>query len=58
MQSVVYNSLGLESERDAAARRHFETEAEWKKLEVIAIDDQVQSLLEIVSIVGASLASR
>lgn len=58
MQSVVCNTLGLELERDAAARRYFETEAEWKKLEVMAIDDHVQSVLEVVSLVGASLASR
>jgi anaphase-promoting complex subunit 5 len=56
--SVVYHNLGSEAERDGAIKRHFTTEAELKRLEVIAVDEEVRDIWQIVSDVGASLASR
>lgn len=56
--SVVYHNMGSEAQRDEAAKRHFATEAEVKRLEVIAVDGEVRDIWQIVSDVGAALASR
>jgi anaphase-promoting complex subunit 5 len=56
--SVVYHNVGSEPERDDAVKRHFRTQAELKRLEVVAVDGEVRDIWQIVSDVGASLASR
>jgi anaphase-promoting complex subunit 5 len=56
--SVVYHNLGLEKQRDDAATRHMTTEEARKKVEVVAVDEQVKKIWEVVSQVGAALAAR
>jgi anaphase-promoting complex subunit 5 len=56
--SVVYHNLGLENERDEAAKRHFATEEERKRLEVVVVDDVIREIFDVVSLVGAALAGR
>ena len=56
--SVVYHNLGMETDRDEAAKRHFETEQERDKLEVIVVDEEVRDIWAVVSEVGAALAAR
>jgi anaphase-promoting complex subunit 5 len=56
--SVVYHNLGMETERDEAAKKHFNTKEERDKLEVIVVDNEVREIWEVVSEVGAALAAR
>jgi anaphase-promoting complex subunit 5 len=56
--SVVYHNLGMEKQRDGAAARHMTTDEDRKKLEVVVVDEQVNKIWEVVSQVGAALASR
>lgn len=56
--SVVYHNLGMEKQRDEAAERHLATDAERKKLEIVAVDDEITKIWEVVSLVGAALSVR
>jgi len=56
--SVVYHNLGMDSERDDAAKRHSETKEVREKLELRVVDDEVRDIWEMVSRVGAALAAR
>jgi len=56
--SVVYHNLGLENERDEAARRHYSTENERKRLSIRASDREVVAIWQVVAEVGAALSSR
>jgi anaphase-promoting complex subunit 5 len=56
--SVVYHNLGLEKQRDDAATRHMTTDEARKKVEAVAVDEQVKRIWEVVSQVGAALAAR
>ena len=56
--SVLYHNLGMEKQRDDAATRHMTTEEARKKVEVVAVDEQVKKIWEVVSQVGAALAAR
>ncbi|KAF7363413.1 ANAPC5 domain-containing protein [Mycena sanguinolenta] len=54
--SVVYHNLGLQAERDEAAKRHFATQEMRKDVEVS--DEGIAGVLEVVRMVGATLAHR
>ena len=54
--SVTYHNLGMTIERDAAAERHFKTQKEQAQAENTITDEEIASVLEIVSSVGAALA--
>ncbi|KDQ60855.1 hypothetical protein JAAARDRAFT_31853 [Jaapia argillacea MUCL 33604] len=56
--SVVYHNLGMLTERDEAVRRHFATEAERKRLEIISVDEEVWKVWKVVADVGAALSLR
>ena len=56
--SVVYHNMGLEKQRDEAAKRHSETDAHIRRLEAIVVDDEILDILDVVGIVGAALAGR
>jgi anaphase-promoting complex subunit 5 len=56
--SVIYHNLDLEKQRDEAAKRHMATNDAKKKIEIIATDDQVKNIWEVVLQVGAALAAR
>ncbi|KAJ7452459.1 hypothetical protein B0H11DRAFT_2073533 [Mycena galericulata] len=54
--SVVYHNLGLQMEREEAARRHFATQEMRRELEVSA--EGFTAVLEVVKMVGVALAGR
>jgi anaphase-promoting complex subunit 5 len=54
--SVVYHNLGLQAERDDAAKRHFATLEMRKQVEMS--DEGITGVLEVVRMVGATLAHR
>lgn len=56
--SVVYHNLDMTEERDAAAQRHQATEKLAEEVKVIVTEDWVTEVLDIVSDVGSTLASR
>lgn len=56
--SVLYHNLGLEKERDGAAKRHCETETNLRRLEAIVVDNEILQILDVVGMVGAVLAGR
>jgi anaphase-promoting complex subunit 5 len=56
--SVVYHNLGMEPERERAAKRHFDTKEERDKLEMTVVDDEVREIWDVVSEVGTALARR
>lgn len=56
--SVVYHNLGMKNERQDAAPRHSTTEEHLHQLEAIVSDDQILEIFELLTTVGAALASR
>jgi anaphase-promoting complex subunit 5 len=54
--SVVYHNLGLQTERDEAAKRHFATQEMRRGLEMS--DEGITGVLEVMRMVGAALAHR
>jgi anaphase-promoting complex subunit 5 len=56
--SVVYHNLGMSGERDAAARRHFETAEKYEKISGEGADKQIMDIFDLISDVGTGLASR
>ncbi|KAJ7470732.1 hypothetical protein FB451DRAFT_1254671 [Mycena latifolia] len=54
--SVVYHNLGLQVERDEAAKRHFATQELRRELEMSS--EGICEVLEIVRVAGAALAHR
>ncbi|TFK76479.1 hypothetical protein BDN72DRAFT_785411 [Pluteus cervinus] len=56
--SVVHNTLGMAKERDAAADRYSVTEKKMKALEMVAVDQEVEDILNVVAEIGAALAHR
>lgn len=56
--SVVYHNLNMISERDAAARRHHATMERRDKLAVTVVDEEVDTILDLVGKIGIALASR
>jgi anaphase-promoting complex subunit 5 len=56
--SVVYHNLGMKNERQDAATRHAWTEEHLRQLEAIVSDDQILEIFELLTTVGAALASR
>lgn len=56
--SVVYHNLGMEKQRDEAARRHIATDEERKFLENVAVDNDITKIWDVVSLVGAALSIR
>lgn len=56
--SVIYHNLGMEYERDEAAKRHFATEEMHRRLNAAMTDPEVAKVLEVVAQVGAALALR
>ncbi|KAK2466948.1 hypothetical protein APHAL10511_001206 [Amanita phalloides] len=56
--SVMYHNLGLNVERNQMAVKHAKTEAELRRLEEIAVDDELEQILDTVVSVGAALAMR
>ena len=55
--SIVYHNLGMEGERDDAIRKHTAAEEELMRLH-LTVDDEAQRVWDVVSDVGAALASR
>lgn len=55
---MLYHNLGLEKERDGAAKRHCETETNLRRLEAIVVDNEILQILDVVGMVGAVLAGR
>ncbi|KAF8628477.1 hypothetical protein AX15_003988 [Amanita polypyramis BW_CC] len=56
--SILYHNLGMSRERNQMAEWHAKTEAEIRRVEEIAVDDEVEQILGIVASIGAALASR
>ena len=56
--SVVYNTLNMKAERDAAVKRLGETEAKAKVVSGQAADAQMIEIINLVSEVGVGLAAR
>ncbi|KAJ6496647.1 hypothetical protein C8R47DRAFT_349617 [Mycena vitilis] len=54
--SVVYHNLGLQTERDEAAKRHFATQEMRRDVEISK--EGITGVLEVVRMVGAALAHR
>ncbi|KAJ7940672.1 hypothetical protein B0H13DRAFT_1939292 [Mycena leptocephala] len=54
--SVVYHNLGLQTDRDEAAKRHFATQEMRRGLEMS--DEGITGVLEVMRMVGAALAHR
>jgi anaphase-promoting complex subunit 5 len=54
--AVAYENLGQESERDQMVKKHFATEKERKRLEVQTRDQEVATIWQLVSDVGAALS--
>lgn len=55
---MLYHNLGLEKERDDAAKRHFETDANLQQQEAIVVDNEIRQILDVVGMVGGALAGR
>lgn len=56
--AVVYHNLGMIRERNEAAERHIETQAQQRKLEAVITEDEIQEIFKVISLVGAALAGR
>ncbi|KAK7465863.1 hypothetical protein VKT23_005834 [Stygiomarasmius scandens] len=56
--SVVYDNMGMEAERNDAAKRHVQTQEQLHKLETVVVDDDTEKILETVSRIGMLLACR
>lgn len=56
--SIVYHNLDMEDERDAAAKRHAETDELQQSLEKIVTDQETLEIFDLVATVGCALASR
>lgn len=56
--STVYNTRGMEKERDDAARRHLATGEQREREESIVADLEVKDILDVVALAGAALSSR
>jgi anaphase-promoting complex subunit 5 len=56
--SVVYNTLNMKAERDAAVKRLGETEEKSKMVSGEAADAQMIEIINLVSEVGVGLAAR
>ena len=56
--AVVYENLGQENERDIMVKKHCATEEERKKLEVQTMDQEVATIWQVVSDIGAALSSQ
>lgn len=56
--SLVYNTLDMKAERDAAVKRLGETEAKAKAISGQAADSQAIEIINLVSEVGVGLAAR
>jgi len=56
--SVVYHNLGMMNERQNVATRHCRTEEHLRQLEAVVSDDQILEIFELLTTVGAALASR
>lgn len=56
--SVVYNTLNMKVERDAAVKRLGETEEKAKVVSGQAADAQMIEIINLVSVVGVGLAAR
>lgn len=56
--SVVYNTLKMKAERDAAVKRFGETEGKAKVVSGQAADAQTMEIINLVSEVGVGLAAR
>ncbi len=50
--ATVYNTMGAERERDVAAHRHLATQQLHKDLAMVVVDEQAESILNLVSRVG------
>ena len=53
---VLFEKLGLESERDESCRRHIELEEKIRELEVVIVDPEVSKILELVARISANIA--
>lgn len=58
LQSITYHNLGLIDERDAAAERHGATEATKRRLEGMTMEEDVNTICELVADIGAALSAR
>lgn len=56
--SLVYNTLSMKAERDAAVKRLGETEVQAKVVSGQAADAQMIEIINLVSEVGVGLAAR
>ena len=56
--SVVYHNLDMTNERDAAAKRHEETERLQERLEKVVSDPETLEIFDLITTVGCALASR
>ena len=56
--AVVYENLGQENERDHMVKKHCATEEERRKLEVRTMDQEVATIWQVVSDIGAALSSQ
>ena len=56
--SVVYNTLNMKAERDAAVKRLGETETTAKVVSGLAADAQMIEIINLVSEVGVGLTAR
>ena len=56
--SVVYNTLNMKAERDAAVKRLGETEVKAKLVSGEAADTQMIEIINLVSEIGVGLAAR
>ena len=56
--SVVYNTLNMKAERDAAVKRLGETEVKSKVISGEAADAQMIEIINLVSEIGVGLAAR
>lgn len=56
--SVVYNTLNVKAERDAAVKRLRETEEKSKVVSGEAADAEIIEIINLVSDIGVGLAAR
>jgi anaphase-promoting complex subunit 5 len=56
--SVLYHNLNMVEERDAAARRHLETEEAMQEAAVVVAEGWIDQVWELVLDVGAAIAKR
>lgn len=56
--SVLYHNLKMVEERDAAARRHLETEEAIQEAAVVVAEGWIDQVWELVLDVGAAIAKR